>query len=241
VGQSTEKEALVFVHGFNTDFESAARRTAQIAYDLGFEGAAVLYSWPSQGKIGLVDYNKDSRNAELSVPRFNEFLSRLASQTGVRRIHVIAHSMGNRVAVHALAASRPANSPRIQQLALLAPDIDAQEFRRLSIALKSSADHVTLYASSRDEALKVSESLAGYPRAGEGAPNIVVIPGIDTVDASAVDTSILGLLHSYFADNQTILSDLFYLIRGNLPTNRVRLQMRQTASGNYWAFVPAVR
>jgi esterase/lipase superfamily enzyme len=241
VGQSEQKEALVFVHGFNTDFESAARRAAQISYDLGFAGATVLYSWPSQGQIGLISYNKDGRNAELSVPHFNAFLSNLASKTGARRIHVIAHSMGNRVVVRALSTPRLADGPHIQQLALLAPDIDAEEFRRLAVSLKSSADHVTLYASSRDEALQVSERLAGYPRAGEGEPHIVLVPGIDTVDASAVDTSVLGLSHSYFADNQTILSDLFYLIRGSLPANRVRLRVREVTGGKYWAFMPAVR
>jgi hypothetical protein len=47
MAHSKAREALVFVHGFNTDFERAARRTAQLAYDLGFDGAPILYSWPS--------------------------------------------------------------------------------------------------------------------------------------------------------------------------------------------------
>ncbi|MBV9304391.1 MAG: alpha/beta fold hydrolase [Acidobacteriaceae bacterium] len=243
VEQSAHKEILVFVHGFNTDFESAARRTAQIAYDLGFDGAAVLYSWPSQGRIGLVDYNKDGRNAELSVPHLVDFLTKLASQTGAERIHLIAHSMGNRVVTKALASLAPDRGARrrVQQVALLAPDIDAAEFRRLAAVFKSVAGHVTLYASSRDEALKVSQRLQGYPRAGEAGPNIVIIPGLDTIDASAVDTSMIGLSHSYFADNQSILSDLFYLIRGNPPAERTRLRRQETSAGMYWAFVPAVR
>ena len=50
VGHSSRKEAFVFVHGFNVTFESAVYRTAQIAYDLGFDGAPILYSWPSVGE-----------------------------------------------------------------------------------------------------------------------------------------------------------------------------------------------
>jgi esterase/lipase superfamily enzyme len=241
VNLSTAHEALIFVHGFNTNFETGVRRTAQIAYDLGFEGAVILYSWPSQGQLGLIDYNKDARNAELSVAHFSDFVSNLATHTGVRRIHVIAHSMGNRVVVRALAASPSPTQPRVRQLALLAPDVDAEEFRRLASAMKSSADHITLYASSRDEALKASERLEGYPRAGEGEPHVVVVPGIDTVDASAVNTSLLGLYHSYFGDNQTILSDLFYLLRDALPGQRARLRALQSSAGTYWIFLPAAR
>jgi len=35
-----------------------------------------------------------------------------------------------------------------------------------------------------------------------------VVRGIETVDASTVETSV-GLKHAYYADNSTILSDLF--------------------------------
>ena len=35
----------MFVHGFNVSFADAARRTAQIAYDLAFGGPGAL-SWP---------------------------------------------------------------------------------------------------------------------------------------------------------------------------------------------------
>jgi esterase/lipase superfamily enzyme len=43
------REALVFVHGYNVTFETAARRTAQLAYDLNFRGVPLMYSWPSKG------------------------------------------------------------------------------------------------------------------------------------------------------------------------------------------------
>ncbi len=43
VGRSKQKSAFVFVHGYNVGFEDAARRTAQIAYDLKFDGAPSLF------------------------------------------------------------------------------------------------------------------------------------------------------------------------------------------------------
>jgi len=243
--KSPRREALVFVHGFNVTFEDAARRTAQISYDLGFAGAAILYSWPSQGKLGLVEYNKDGRNAELSVPHFKAFLSQFSARTGVRTIHVIAHSMGNRVVMKALAdgsVSRSGGPIRIREVALMAPDIDAAEFRRLAVAMQGSAHRVTLYASSKDAAMQASERLSGYPRAGEGGDQIVIMPGvIETIDSSTVDTSLLGLMHQYYADNSTILADLFHLIRGEDAHERFRLKPVNNVHGQYWVFAPAVR
>ncbi len=40
------------MHGYNTSFDNALYRTAQIAYDLDFDGATFLYSWPSGGARG---------------------------------------------------------------------------------------------------------------------------------------------------------------------------------------------
>ena len=243
--RTARKEAFVFVHGFATSFEDAVRRTAQIAYDLGFEGAPILYSWPSQAKIGLLDYNRDARNAELSAEPLKAFLQQIVAGADLKTVHVIAHSMGNRVVAAALDAvardSRTQARLPLREIALMAPDIDAQVFRTVADRIKGVPSRVTLYASSGDEALVASQRLAGYPRAGQGGPDVLVMPGIDTIDASQVDTSLLGLGHSYYADNRTILSDLFYLLRGQGPQERASLQQRKNRNGTYWEFRPAAR
>jgi esterase/lipase superfamily enzyme len=65
VRTSTRASAFLFVHGYNVTFEDAARRTAQISYDLAFEGAPVFYSWPSQGRTPA--YTVDEQNEVLSI------------------------------------------------------------------------------------------------------------------------------------------------------------------------------
>lgn len=240
--ESPKREAFVFVHGFNVTFEDAALRTAQMAYDLGFAGAPILYSWPSQGS--LLDYLKDGRNADLSAKELKAFLEELTSRTGVRTVHLIAHSMGNRVLTQALvqmADTGKRANVHFRQVALLAPDIDAVLFQQIAERIESEADRVTLYASSKDGALLLSKKLAGYPRAGDATPYPIMIPGIDSIDASAVDTSMLGLFHQYYADNRTILSDLFQLLRDNPPESRFGLTAVTTGSGSFWRFRPAVR
>jgi esterase/lipase superfamily enzyme len=235
IERSCREEAFVFVHGYDTSFEDAARRTAQIAYDLGFDGAPICYSWPSQGE--LADYPKDETNAQWTVPHLKTFLQTLAESSQAKTIHVIAHSMGNRAVSHALqliSADIKAKPCRMRQLVLAAPDIDADTFKDLAESIKKVADHVTLYISPLDKALMLSKRFHGYPRLGE---TVLVIPGIDTIDASAVDTSFIG--HSYYGDNRSVLSDIFWLLKdGKPPTDRFGMHSLQQGPGVYYAFRP---
>jgi esterase/lipase superfamily enzyme len=66
--RGSKREVLLFVHGFNVGFEDAVARTAQIAYDLHFDGLAILYSWPSEGSVAK--YTTDEGNVAWSRPRF---------------------------------------------------------------------------------------------------------------------------------------------------------------------------
>jgi esterase/lipase superfamily enzyme len=238
VDRSSRKEAFVFIHGYSVGFETAVRRTAQIAYDLKFEGAPIVYSWPSQG--GLFSYTVDETNVVWTVPHLKEFLVNLAQQSGATSIHLIAHSMGNRAltsALRELVMDRDSQCPRFHEVILTAPDIDAEIFRRdLAPAIVQSADRVTLYASSNDEALVASHTVHGYLRAGESGDNVVVVPGIDTVDVSEVDTSLIG--HSYYGSNTTVLADLFELMQGSKsPDQRRWLQSMRLGALKYWKFL----
>lgn len=237
VERSERGEAFVFIHGYNVSFADAARRTAQLAYDLEFEGAPILFSWPSQG--GMLQYTIDESNAEWAIPDLEQFLRQLGAATGARRIHLIAHSMGNRVltqALRALAAEHSSEIAVFRELILAAPDIDADTFRRsIAPAIRHSARRITLYASSHDEALVASKQLHGYARAGESGEHLVVIPGMDTIDVSTVDTSFIG--HSYYGDNRTLLSDLYSLLhRGLPPAKRTFLDPADHQGSRYWIF-----
>jgi esterase/lipase superfamily enzyme len=231
--RSNEHDALVFIHGFNTSFEDASLRTAQLAYDLGFKGPAIFYTWPSQGK--LADYIKDQRNADISAAPLRQLLTGLSQQAKIQRIHVIAHSMGNRVLAAGLSRGGELHA-NVREIALIAPDIDAALFQELAVQFPKNIGPITLYASSKDAALLASQHLAGYPRLGQGGKNMTVIPGIESVDASAVDTSALGMGHQYYADSRTILSDLYSFFRGQPACKRFSL--RPSAEGRYWIFSP---
>ena len=202
-------DALVFVHGYNVSFENAARRTAQLAYDLRFRGIPLMYSWPSVS--GTLNYFEDETNARWTVSDFREFLSLVQAGLGARAVHIVAHSMGNRVVTEALSGYHsPAGAAPLRQLVLAAPDIDADTFEGLSREFHSQAERVTLYASSEDLALAASKLVHGYPRAGDTRPHVVIVEGVDTIDASNVETDLLS--HSYFGGATSILGSVLSLV-----------------------------
>ncbi len=230
------RDAFVFIHGYNTTFRDASRRAAQLAYDLKFTGAAVVYSWPSQGKISR--YLVDETNAEWTIPHLVTFLREFRSSSGASRVYLIAHSMGARILTRALKELADDRSHRVKfnQIILAAPDIDRDTFVQLSRAINVTAERITLYASSRDRAIRASKNVHGYPRAGESGGGIVVVPGVDTIDATSVTTDFLD--HSYFA-GRTVLQDLFFLIRYDAsPASRFAVYPQSKGSAVYWQLHP---
>lgn len=237
VDDAANDAAFVFVHGYNVSFEDAARRTGQMAYDLGFAGAPVFYSWPSAAQT--VAYAMDGQAIEWSEPNIRRFLEDFLDRSEAQNVFLIAHSMGNRGLTRALApllAERPDLRPRIREIILTAPDIDADVFKRdILPPLLEGERPITLYAASDDMALVTSKSLHAYPRAGDSADGIIVAEGMDTIDATGMDTGLLR--HSYFAESQSVLSDIFHLIRdGRRAAERDGLTALEGESGGYFGF-----
>lgn len=231
------KEAFVFVHGFNMTFEDAALRTAQMAFDMDFRGAPMFYSWPAAGN--LAGYDHDQEVVATAVPRLKEFLSLVAEETQAEKVHLIAHSMGARALTAALVALRegaPADAaPVFDEILLAAPDMDVEQFRLIAAKVMGAGHGTTLYASANDQALRVARRLKqGIPRLGDTGSGIVVIPGMDTIDASLVDSSFIG--HGYFAEARSVLNDIDRLLERQVPAADRGLTPLATAQGErYWA------
>lgn len=234
--------ALIFVHGYNNSFEDAARRTAQIAHDIEFTGIPMFYSWPSGGKA--LSYVSDGNDADQAVFHLKRFLKDVALNSGFTSITLLAHSMGNRALTRAfMALKNEIDGEKLRvfkEIILAAPDIDADVFKNeIAPALLASTATVTLYASSNDEALIASKKLNGAPRAGDSGSGLVVMKGMETIDATNVDTNLFwGLRHAYVADNRNVLSDLSYLIvKGLRAPSRYGLEpIPSPENPRYWRF-----
>ena len=229
--------ALVYIHGFRVPFSDAARRTAQMAYDLQFDGAPIFFSWPSKGHLAA--YTVDEANNEWSSPHLSSFLKDVVRNSTATNIYLIAHSMGARCLVEALeslARDMPESVQVIREIILAAPDIDAEVFKEQVLpAMSAYANPITLYMSSNDKALAASKAVHGSPRAGDTSREIPVGSKIEPIDASNVDTSFLG--HSYYADERTLLADIHGLIMlHNRPNLRFGLVAMDASSGRCWKF-----
>ena len=241
VEQSARREVFVFVHGFNVSFEDAARRTAQISYDLEFDGAPVFFSWPAHDKF-IFTYPADETNVAWSVPHLKQFLLEIVKESQAHSINLIAHSMGNRAVTAALREielEMRDQARLFNQVILAAPDIDADDFRNnIAPAMRRTAQRLTLYASARDDALLASQLVHSGPRAGDAGEGLVVVEGVDTIDVTAIDSSPWG--HSYYGSSDPVLHDLRALFSQAVPPrDRTWLSPAQRNGLTYWIFQPA--
>lgn len=183
-----ERDILLFVHGYNTDFSSAVLRAAQFAHDSGFKGTPVLFTWASRGRT--LDYVYDINSALHARDALIE-TGEVLSRTRGKRLDIVAHSMGNLLTVEAirqLALERRFNAGgRINSVVLAAPDIDVDLFRRQLSAVKVGEPPVYVLVSDDDEALAISSRIAGnVPRVGDADPATLEPLGVDVIDLSAV-------------------------------------------------------
>ena len=226
MGRAPSRDLLLFVHGYNNSFEDASRRVAQLVYDLDFDGTPLLYSWPSAESTA--GYTVDEAAVGISGRRLAEFLQVVAAEAGASRVHLIAHSMGNRALLDALTAYLARRTPAnpgapLGQIVFTAPDVDRDLFVDAVRNLDGAGDRLTLYASNNDRALQGSELLHGAPRAGLAGDRLVLLDGLDSIDMSAIEADMLG--HSYFADDTGAMYDLFRLLwRGDPPPRRCGME-----------------
>jgi esterase/lipase superfamily enzyme len=240
VSQSARRELFVFIHGFNVSFEDAARRTAQIHYDLKFDGAPIFFSWPAHDRF-ILTYAADETNVAWSAPHFKQFLLEIVKESGAQSINLIAHSMGNRAlaaALREIELEMHEQARLFNQVILAAPDIDADDFRHnIAPAMQRTAQRLTLYASAHDEALLASQFIHRCPRAGDAGDGLIVIPGVDTIDVTPIDRSLWG--HSYYGSSNPVLHDLRLLLsRAVPPRDRTWLSPAERDGLTYWIFQP---
>jgi esterase/lipase superfamily enzyme len=167
------------------------------------------------------------------------FLREVAEKSGAKEIFLIGHSMGPRgltAAISAIATTAEREvSGQYKQIILAAADIDRDLFKdHILPAIKTAGMALTLYASDRDKALDLSKIGHSYPRLGSTSPTPFIAEGVVTIDASGVDTSLWG--HSYYAENRSIISDMYSLIRNTPIAERFGLQSVDGPHGRYWQF-----
>lgn len=203
----SNRDVLVFIHGYNTGLEEARFRLAQIVADGQFGGVPVLFTWPSRGEITA--YAADKESATASRDSLTRMLMDLAQSPSVGRVHVLAHSMGAWLAMEGLREAAISGQPnlggRLGEVMLAAPDIDLAVFRQQMAKLNGA--RVSVFVSANDRALSLSSLIArDRPRVGAMNPtndadrNALKRLGVTIYDVSGATSSTNFIGHDVYAD-----------------------------------------
>lgn len=183
-----QQHVTLFIHGYNNDWEDAARRYQQICQDLFAPprnlGHCVLFTWPSNGR--LTSYYPDRRDARKTADQLAEVLNQLYDHLVGKqkekdpehqcraKTSIIAHSMGNYVLQEALRHcwdrnDRPMLVSLLNQLIMVAADVDNDLFKSGEVSDGSAGDaiaqltyRVTSLFSGRDKTLGLSAGLKHF-------------------------------------------------------------------------------
>jgi esterase/lipase superfamily enzyme len=220
-----DREAVIFVHGFNTTFAEGLYRQAQMRKDFGIPGIPIHFSWPSAASVSA--YGTDREVALVARDALAGLIG-LVTQARLPRVIVAGHSMGAFVVMEAMRQigleGRSGVLRRAGTVVLFAPDIDIAVFRRQMVPLLSQDVSVYIFASRRDRALQVSARLRGQPeRLGSIAdPSVLAGLPVTVIDISDVATRNDSLNHFKVATSPSMIS----LMQG---VDRLTLEAFQSA------------
>jgi esterase/lipase superfamily enzyme len=185
LAQAPKREVLLYVHGFNETFATAAYTAAELCHFLGREQVCVLFTWPASSTGGfLTSYTATTESADYAVEHLKKTIRMIATTPGVEGLHILAHSRGTALTLRAMTAltteaiaagKEPADLYKIDNLVLLSPDVDVDIAGQEVTSFLSDPDLVTIspearlprvlkgrltiYASPEDRALAISKVL----------------------------------------------------------------------------------
>lgn len=209
-------DVLLFVHGFYFSFDESLEMTLRIVERSRVQAIPVAYSWPSLGKLSA--YGSDYDRNEWAIDHLQELIGQLVQALPRGHVlHIVAHSMGNRAVLWALARLHLPGE-RLGQLIMIAPDVDTEVFEDL-VPRSGAFVRRTVYVSSHDLALRAAGLLrSGTSRAGDARKQYVVIKEMDTIDASPLSAGVIG--HSLYDYPQRLFDDLGAVLNDQAPSAR---------------------
>ena len=247
--ETGQSEVVLYVHGFNNDFESAVFALNDVWHYAGRHGVPLIYSWPS-GSGSLLGYFTDRESGEFTIYHLKESLRILSGIDAIERIHIIAHSRGTDITTTALrelvieARARgldPRDALKVENLILAAPDIDYGIVKQRLIAEQfgPAFGKITIYMNENDSALGISQWLMKGVRFGrlkadeQGGREDQIFHNVKNVSFINVTGVKGGAGHGYFRTHPGVLSDIARVIKlGSEPGSEGRPLVH--VQSNFW-------
>jgi esterase/lipase superfamily enzyme len=239
------KDTLVFIHGFNTDLASALRTLRSLHKEYVENRKSpikniVLFTWPSRGQ--LLRYRDDARDATITgyalgrafkifhdflISKFGKDPSNPKSQPCEAKLHLLVHSMGNRVleAMMAWLSHESRQQPSLfDEVVLVGADVDydAIEKPRALYNLIDICQRVHVYYHANDMALQVSRrtknalnrlGLTGTKKKGELPDSVYEYNVSHTREDRGFQEKMVN--HWYYYNTTEVVEDIVEVLRGN--------------------------
>jgi esterase/lipase superfamily enzyme len=248
------KDVYVYLHGFRVVFDIPVLVAAELWHFLGYRGAFVAYTWPSTPSVFA--YLSDLEAAVIMARKFRLFLTYLAEETQVEKIHIVGFSAGSRLVVRALSQLALLNADateeeirrhmRIGNVIIVGGDISHEEFgAALADGLLRIPERTTIYVSSADRALVWAERIFRRERLGQmwdeklpprTADFLRANPSLEFIDVTEAAGSTSGNGHAYFRQSPWVSSDLLTLLAYDIGAAERGLE--KEADMLVWTFPP---
>ena len=225
---------LLYVHGYYVGFDKGCRRATAYMENVDVEDRFLWFTWPSEDS--LISYARDEINLYWSVPELAGVIADLHDRFGPGTVDLTGHSLGGRgltLALYEIAGTRP--DLRFDHVVLLAADMDFGIFQKMLPRIRPLARSMTIYTSSGDKALDISEQLHSYPRLGQSGNPVENLEGVEVIDVS--DQPMMSANgHLYHINNSEVGADLSRLVNDNMLAGQ-RPGLEQMGP-NLWSLKP---
>jgi esterase/lipase superfamily enzyme len=248
------KDVYVYLHGFRVVFDIPVLVGAELWHFLGYRGAFVAYTWPSTPSVFA--YLSDLEAAVIMARKFRLFLTYLAEETQVEKIHIVGFSAGSRLVVRALSQLALLNGDateeeirqhvRIGNVIIVGGDISHEEFgSALADGLLRIPERTTIYVSSADRALIWAKRIFRRSRLGQlwteelpqrTADFLRENPSLEIIDVTEAAESTTGNGHAYFRKSPWVSSDLLTLLAYDMGAAERGLKKEENLL--VWTFPP---
>lgn len=261
---ATRPRAVVFIHGFNTEFSEAVDMLTNLMITARYPATPYLLSWPSQGRLvmsgniteetiqfGLRNtYQIDRDAVTASCPAMSAALFEILDYYGPGNVDLVAHSMGNQLLYEILTGCgtdrpSPGEDHPIRYLVLSSPDLGLPNFRSAIGLYQTHASQTFIYGTDRDLVLQVSQRLnqsdgdqlgVRVPRVGFFAEPLLEAPRVQWINLATVDnfSPDAPANHSHFINTPAVRKDIAMILNDHAEDGAERCLLPTNNSATFF-------
>jgi esterase/lipase superfamily enzyme len=257
--RSPHRSVLIMVWGWKERWATAAAKSAYLSYMLDIDTPVIAFDWPANQGTNARGYLAAQEAARASGAELGRFIESTIERVHPENLWLVALSMGGQVVSDAFdyMAQRPSLNDAEKEIAhvvLAAPDVAGDEFdRKFAAQISRLSRHLTVYVSSTDQALLLSQWLNRRSRVGrvvtaqpegpdksqfEVSDRLLTLKAAGSAEIEVVDVTPINRhrnLHHFLTDDPQFLDELYLrLLRPTDPVSRRLYAVRTTAGVSSW-------